>query len=285
MGPRSSLPLVHPSRLSEVGAIIDVEFAADPQHLLPPLRDRFKLICPLQPYSEADLTTILRQRIRQLGWMVADDCLAPIAARSFGTPRLAIRLLESVHRTARARGETAIVPDHLDQTFALEEVDECGLPARRSLSAYLGSRPAAQTERLLLGERGPLTTRGVRAIFSKYSAIAGVRVHPHLLRHCFGREFLSANQNDLVALAALMGHESLDTTRRYVQRTTEQLEAGTANALDVWKKKLAAALKGVGVESPTPEQTVNVLREMAVFSEEELQRSVSCLSAETVTSA
>jgi integrase/recombinase XerC len=64
----------------------------------------------------------------------------------------------------------------------------------------------------------------VRALFVKYSAITGVRVHPHLLRHCFGRQFLEANQNDLVALAALMGHESLDTTRRYVQRTTEQLE-------------------------------------------------------------
>jgi site-specific recombinase XerD len=101
------------------------------------------------------------------------------------------------------------------------------LPARRSLSEYLASRPAAQTERIFLGERGPLTTRGVRAIFTKYSAIAGVRVHPHLLRHCFGREFLSANQNDIVALAALMGHESLDTTRRYVQRTSEQLEAAS----------------------------------------------------------
>jgi len=36
---------------------------------------------------------------------------------------------------------------------------------------------------------------------------------------------LEVNQNDLVALAALMGHESLDTTRRYVQLTPEQLEA------------------------------------------------------------
>lgn len=80
---------------------------------------------------------------------------------------------------------------------------------------------------MFLGERGPLTTKGVRALFSKYSAITGVKVHPHLLRHCFGRQFLEANQNDLVALAALMGHESLDTTRRYVQRTPEQLEAAS----------------------------------------------------------
>jgi site-specific recombinase XerD len=101
------------------------------------------------------------------------------------------------------------------------------LPARKSLEAYLQTRGDLTVPLVLLGERGPLTTKGVRALFSKYSAITGVKVHPHLLRHCFGRQFLEANQNDLVALAALMGHESLDTTRRYVQRTPEQLEVAS----------------------------------------------------------
>jgi site-specific recombinase XerD len=101
------------------------------------------------------------------------------------------------------------------------------LPARRSLEAYCQTRGDLSLPLVFLGERGPLTTKGVRALFSKYSAITGVKVHPHLLRHCFGRQFLEANQNDLVALAALMGHESLDTTRRYVQRTPEQLEAAS----------------------------------------------------------
>jgi integrase/recombinase XerC len=101
------------------------------------------------------------------------------------------------------------------------------LPARRSLETYFQTRGDLSLPFVFLGERGPLTTKGVRALFSKYSAITGVKVHPHLLRHCFGRQFLEANQNDLVALAALMGHESLDTTRRYVQRTPEQLEAAS----------------------------------------------------------
>ncbi len=98
------------------------------------------------------------------------------------------------------------------------------LVARKSLESYCQTRTVADSERVFVGERGPLTTRGVRALFVKYSAITGVKVHPHLLRHCFGRCFLENNENDLVALAALMGHESLDTTRRYVQRTPEQLE-------------------------------------------------------------
>lgn len=97
------------------------------------------------------------------------------------------------------------------------------LPARKGIEAYMQTMQASPSPFIFVGERGPLTTRGVRALFVKYSAITGVHVHPHLLRHCFGRQFLEANQNDLVALAALMGHESLDTTRRYVQRTPEQL--------------------------------------------------------------
>jgi site-specific recombinase XerD len=36
-------------------------------------------------------------------------------------------------------------------------------------------------------------------------------------------EFLDANPGDLVALAQVLGHTSISTTARYVQRTEEQL--------------------------------------------------------------
>lgn len=104
-----------------------VAATTDPQHLLPPLRDRFKVIGQLQPYSREELVTILRQRVRQLGWSVSDDCFGPLAQRAFGTPRLAIRLLEAAHRTARSEGDTAIRIDHLLRTFALEQLDDLGL--------------------------------------------------------------------------------------------------------------------------------------------------------------
>jgi integrase/recombinase XerC len=99
------------------------------------------------------------------------------------------------------------------------------LQARRALQAYLESRPPLPTNKVFVGERGPLTTRGVRSLFAKYSAIVGFHVHPHLLRHVFGHEFLAANSNDLVGLATLLGHENLNTTKRYAQRTAAQLEA------------------------------------------------------------
>lgn len=101
------------------------------------------------------------------------------------------------------------------------------LPARKALLRYLACRPPFQTDRVFVGERGPLTDRGIRSICRRYAAITGVNVHPHALRHSFAKSFLEETTNDLVALAAILGHESLETTRRYVQRSESELLAAS----------------------------------------------------------
>ena len=95
--------------------------------LLQPLRDRMKLLLRFQFYEEAELVEVLRHRSRALRWTVDEVVFTEIAKRAKGTPRLALRLLQSARRCARADGDTTITIDHLHHACALEQIDHLGL--------------------------------------------------------------------------------------------------------------------------------------------------------------
>lgn len=72
---------------------------------------------------------------------------------------------------------------------------------------------------------GRITTRGIAQQLKHFAEKYGLSkdvVYPHSFRHRFAKNFLD-RFNDIALLADLMGHESIETTRIYLRRTsTEQ---------------------------------------------------------------
>lgn len=72
------------------------------------------------------------------------------------------------------------------------------------------------------GER--ITTRGIAQQLKNYAVKYGLNekvVYPHSFRHRFAKNFLD-KFNDISLLADLMGHESIETTRIYLRRSTAE---------------------------------------------------------------
>ena len=70
------------------------------------------------------------------------------------------------------------------------------------------------------GER--ITTRGVAQQLKSFALRYGLNpdvVYPHSFRHRFAKNFLE-KYNDIALLADLMGHESIETTRIYLRKTS-----------------------------------------------------------------
>jgi len=78
-------------------------------------------------------------------------------------------------------------------------------------------------------KKGILTTSAMRQMIDVLVRDAAARglvpaqASAHTLRHTFARNYLAEHPGDIVGLASLLGHTSLDTTRIYSQPTIEQL--------------------------------------------------------------
>jgi site-specific recombinase XerD len=75
------------------------------------------------------------------------------------------------------------------------------------------------------GER--ITARGISQQLKNYAEKYGLDtkvVYPHSFRHRYAKNFLE-KYNDIALLADLMGHESIETTRIYLRRTTSEQQA------------------------------------------------------------
>lgn len=72
-----------------------------------------------------------------------------------------------------------------------------------------------------------ITTRGISQQLKNYADKYGLdkkMVYPHSFRHRYAKNFLE-KYNDIALLADLMGHESIETTRIYLRRTSSEQQA------------------------------------------------------------
>ena len=143
--------------------------ASNHEHsIVPQLRDRLRLNLRFEYYTEAELADVLRQRSRSLGWSVDEQVVGLIAQRGRGTPRIALRLLESARRVCRSLGETTILSEHLAKACSLEGVDTRGLE-RQELMLLKMLHEARKPLRLnVIAARLGLPTRTIANVFEPY---------------------------------------------------------------------------------------------------------------------
>lgn len=75
-----------------------------------------------------------------------------------------------------------------------------------------------------VGKYGRITSRGLSQNMKNWGKKCGIderKMHPHAFRHFFAKMFLKKNK-DIVQLADLLGHGSIETTRIYLQRSYEE---------------------------------------------------------------
>ena len=78
---------------------------------------------------------------------------------------------------------------------------------------------------LFVGKNGrPVTTRGIHSQLKHYAVRYGIdpdTMYPHSFRHRFAKNFLGRS-SDISLLADLLGHESIETTRIYLTRSSKE---------------------------------------------------------------
>ncbi|MFO0873961.1 MAG: Holliday junction branch migration DNA helicase RuvB [Phycisphaerales bacterium] len=171
------------------------------------LRSRFGLSHHLDFYRTEDLIAILTRAVAKLGMStMGDDAVETIAARSRGTPRVALRLLRRVRDFAQIRAKSDASSAVVAEALELEGVDRLGLDDLDR--KYL--RTIATTY-----EGGPVGLEAIAATLGDDAGTLEDVVEPYLLQIGFlartrqGRRLTAAGAH-YVGFSPRIGLSSID---------------------------------------------------------------------------
>jgi integrase len=116
------------------------------------------------------------------------------------------------------------------------------------IAAYQAETPPQSHGRLLSGQNGRLDRYAVQRWITAVAKRAGIgHVHPHRLRHTLATQAINRGMS-IEAIAALLGHRSLDMTRQYARIANrvvaDEYETVTAKVEALYKPALPADAEG-----------------------------------------
>lgn len=154
------------------------------------------------------------------------------AAKTMGKERLVL-LMETICATGIRASEVRYITQEAARTGRAEislkgKVRTILLPGklRRKLLQYARKHKIASGELFLTRSGRPLSRKQIWAEMKNLCRGAGVeatKVFPHNLRHLFARRFYEVCR-DIVKLADVLGHASMETTRIYLVSTGAEHE-------------------------------------------------------------
>ena len=171
---------------------------------------------------------LFRDSARELTRQEYDRLLE--TARTLGRERLAL-LMETICATGIRVSEVRYITVEAVQQGRVDislkgKIRTILLPNKlcRKLAKYAKHKKIASGEIFLTGSGKSLSRRQIWAEMKRLCRKAGVepsKVFPHNLRHLFATAFYKACK-DIVRLADVLGHSSIETTRIYLLTTGEE---------------------------------------------------------------
>lgn len=100
------------------------------------------------------------------------------------------------------------------------------------LREWLAHRPATDSQKVFIGNRGTLTANGIYKMIHRLGSQIGLKVYPHMLRHQALTLMAKKCENlqDIKALQEIAGHSSVETTMKfYISSSAESKKKLTSD--------------------------------------------------------